>query len=226
MVRGTRYSYASWVVISQRGPLCERNWNGSSQDSEVSANLVLFSRILSLMFPTAELTASGLPILITDHLEAPAEFLLYRTITEHLKARKQNRCILLSMSNDLPRWKSIFAKSVCALSSSCMCCLLPVEQNINLDLQINSGLFKFVDLLTYLQPAKLTTSPLVPLFNLVKEYIGLSAGQESRDLVVFDDTSSLEWLGHSTIDSTRFIRAMCSICSEVSLEIRSPTAIY
>lgn len=83
---------------------------------------------------------------------------------------------------------------------------------------MQSGLFKFVDLLTYLKPTKSKTSSLVSLFSLVKTFLDLQPIEESRDLVVFDDTSSLEWLGQSTVDSTRFIRAIFAASNKVSLE--------
>ena len=64
------------------------------------------------MYPTADLLAAKRPVLITDQLQAPADFLLFRTVTTHLKETKQNRCIILSTFNDTPRWKTIASKSV------------------------------------------------------------------------------------------------------------------
>lgn len=50
-------------------------------------------------------------MLITDQLQAPADFLVFRTVTTHLKEDKQNRCIVLSTFNDVSRWKAIASKS-------------------------------------------------------------------------------------------------------------------
>ena len=51
-------------------------------------------------------------MLITDQLQAPAEFLVFRTVITHLKENKQNHCLILSTFNDVPRWKAIASKSV------------------------------------------------------------------------------------------------------------------
>lgn len=64
------------------------------------------------MFPSAELISSGETILITDQLEAPGDFILHRMVSSHLKESKGNRCIILSISNDLPRWKTVSSKLV------------------------------------------------------------------------------------------------------------------
>ena len=64
------------------------------------------------MYPTADLLAVRKPVLIMDQLQAPADFLIFRTVITHLKENKQNRCIILSTFNDVPRWKAIASKSV------------------------------------------------------------------------------------------------------------------
>jgi len=64
------------------------------------------------MYPTVDLLAVRKPVLITDQLQAPADFLVFRTVTTHLKENKQNRCVVLSVFNDVPRWKAIASKSV------------------------------------------------------------------------------------------------------------------
>jgi len=86
---------------------------------------------------------------------------------------------------------------------------------------------------SYLQPPPQNTSTIVvdgpepamlrSLFDLIKDYIGQIvkdrddsySGANDRDprtVVVFDDTSSFEWLGYPTTNSTRFIRALTSLC--------------
>lgn len=62
------------------------------------------------MFLENGLTAFRHPLIITDQLAAPADFLLHRTIATHLKDSEKNRCILLSMSSDLSRWKAVSNK--------------------------------------------------------------------------------------------------------------------
>jgi hypothetical protein len=59
---------------------------------------------------------SGVLLLVTDQLSSPADFLLHRSLLDHLKAAKSDnpkKTIVLSVSEDLTRWKSIAAKSVC-----------------------------------------------------------------------------------------------------------------
>ena len=71
----------------------------------------------TVMYPTTDLLALKRPVLITDQLQAPADFLIFRTVTAHLKENKQNRCMILSTFNDLPRWRTVASKSVCFLIS-------------------------------------------------------------------------------------------------------------
>ena len=54
----------------------------------------------------------GITLLITDALSAPANFLLHRTLAAHMKDRKDVKCVVLSVSEDITRWKAIAAKSV------------------------------------------------------------------------------------------------------------------
>jgi hypothetical protein len=68
---------------------------------------------------------SGVLLLVTDQLSSPADFLLHGSLIDHLKRAKSdnpNKTVVLSVSEDLTRWKSIVAKSVCyfrrALSKS------------------------------------------------------------------------------------------------------------
>jgi hypothetical protein len=179
------------------------------------------------MFPSTEFTAFSYPVVVTDQLAAPADFLLHRIITAHLKDNKRNSCILLSMSSDLAWWK--------AVSASRFICHLPVdvtytlfffvEHNVNIDQHIKSGSFKFIDLTSHLHPPQPShtgqNSSLYSLFELISKHINEIPGHHNPDndlrtLVVFDDTSSIEWLGHSITNSTRFTRALSSLCRNVS----------
>ena len=54
----------------------------------------------------------GITLLITDALAAPANFLLHRTLAAYMKDRKDVKCIILSVSEDITRWKALAAKSV------------------------------------------------------------------------------------------------------------------
>jgi hypothetical protein len=65
-----------------------------------------------MMFPPPELPSPGQFVLVTDELAAPADFLLHRSLGAHLKANKNSKCVILSVSEDMCRWKAIAAKSV------------------------------------------------------------------------------------------------------------------
>ena len=55
----------------------------------------------------------GIALLITDALSAPANFFLHRTLAAYMKKdRKGMKCVVLSVSEDITRWKAIAAKSV------------------------------------------------------------------------------------------------------------------
>ena len=65
----------------------------------------------------------GITLLITDALSAPANFFLHRTLAAYLKKDRKDlasaKCIILSVSEDITRWKAIAAKSVNYHSLSC-----------------------------------------------------------------------------------------------------------
>ena len=64
------------------------------------------------MFPPCKLPSPGHLLLVTDELAAPADFLLHRSLGDYLKDNKNSRCVLLSVSEGMTRWKTIAAKSV------------------------------------------------------------------------------------------------------------------
>jgi len=151
------------------------------------------------MYPTADLLAVKKPVLITDRLAAPADFLVFRTVTTHLKENKQNRCIVLSTFNDVPRWKVIASKSA-----------------LNVDQLIAAGLLKFVDILSHVQPG---ASTLRPLLDLVQTFANDASTTTSHLLVVFDAISTLEWLGFNTTEAGRLSRALSSFCRKSSASL-------
>jgi hypothetical protein len=52
-------------------------------------------------------------LLITEALSASANFFFYRTLAVYMrKGRKDIKCVVLSVSQDITRWKAIAAKSV------------------------------------------------------------------------------------------------------------------
>jgi len=77
---------------------------------------------MSQFFPPFNLP-DDIILLVTDELSAPADFVLHRTLAAHLKrpaqrngssdhAGTRTRAIILSVSEDLGRWKAVASKSV------------------------------------------------------------------------------------------------------------------
>jgi hypothetical protein len=56
----------------------------------------------------------GITLLITDALSAPANFLLHRTLAAYMKDYRRDdvKCVILSVSEDITRWKALAPKSV------------------------------------------------------------------------------------------------------------------
>ena len=54
----------------------------------------------------------GITLLITDALSAPANFFLHRTFAAYMKDRRDAKCVILSISEDITRWKALAVKSV------------------------------------------------------------------------------------------------------------------
>jgi hypothetical protein len=71
------------------------------------------------MFPPPKLPSPGQFLLITDELAAPADFFLHKSLGAHLKDNKNSRCVLLSVSGGMTRWKTIAAKSV-SIGTACL----------------------------------------------------------------------------------------------------------
>ena len=97
-------------------------WDGGGFATFFSPNS---SSVLNWQDPGAELGSvrpwvmfspfglpEGITLLITDALSAPANFLLHRTLAAHMKDRRDVKCIILSVSEDITRWKALAAKSV------------------------------------------------------------------------------------------------------------------
>ncbi|KII92961.1 hypothetical protein PLICRDRAFT_155896 [Plicaturopsis crispa FD-325 SS-3] len=158
------------------------------------------------MFPPNDLPSPGQFLLVTDELSSPADFLLHRSVADHLKrsSTSSDHCIILSVSEGLSRWKSIAAKT-----------------NINLSNLPPSKSFTFIDVLDVLQSFSLAqaSSPLRPLYDVVSSKL---AHSESHALVILDDIAALEWTGRSFVDVSRFSRALRALClkAKASLIIR------
>ena len=81
-----------------------------------------------------------------------------------------------------------------------------------MDQLVTSGLLKFVDILSHVQPGADT---LRPLFDLVQTFVSDTSATIPHSLVVFDGVSTLEWLGFAAIEVGRLSRALSSLCRKV-----------
>jgi hypothetical protein len=81
---------------------------------------VAFAKHGTLYDMTSMFSPFGLPegitLLITDALSAPANFLLHRTLAAYMKDCRDVKCVVLSVSEDITRWKALAAKSVLGFS--------------------------------------------------------------------------------------------------------------
>ncbi|KDQ55622.1 hypothetical protein JAAARDRAFT_691454 [Jaapia argillacea MUCL 33604] len=147
------------------------------------------------MFPSSNFPSQGQFLLLTDEPSSAADFLLHKSLNSHLKGSSKSRCIVLSVSESLARWKAVSARS-----------------NTNLDSYINSESLEFVDVCAASDPPNLkapSSAPFRPVLDELRSKLG-SNGAE-YPLVILDDISSLEWIGFSVLDLTRFLRALLAL---------------
>ncbi|KAI0769414.1 hypothetical protein BD413DRAFT_558196 [Trametes elegans] len=157
------------------------------------------------MFPPNGLPLPGEVLLITDELLAPADFLLHRHLTTHLKDSKDSRCVLVSVSEDLGRWKAVAQRS-----------------NMNLTQYLDSHTLVFIDAISYLTlgPDENTGTPLKSLFQQIRSALCFGTGPNTT--ILLDDIASFEWMGVPVADIAHFMRALSALCrkSDASLVIR------
>ncbi len=89
-------------------------------------------------------------------------------------------------------------------------------QNSTFAQSLESRALRFVDVMNLIQ------SPVVggdsPTFKPVLDVVSLAlegAKGTGSPLIILDDISSLEWMGFSTIDLSKFIRALVATCRKV-----------
>ncbi|KAJ7355388.1 hypothetical protein DFH08DRAFT_498383 [Mycena albidolilacea] len=144
---------------------------------------------------------SGILLLVTDQLSSPADFVLHRGLIDHLKGGKSEntkKVIVLSVSQDLARWTAIAAKS-----------------NLHLD-QKSSDAVIFVDVLERVHPPDSDSSApiLRPILDAAVSVLQENDGADV--LVIVDDLATLDWLGFSVLDITRFCRALAAACRKAN----------
>ncbi|KAJ8597432.1 hypothetical protein M405DRAFT_724165 [Rhizopogon salebrosus TDB-379] len=154
-----------------------------------------------MQFPAPELVSSRRLLLVTDQLPAPADFLLHRFLHLQLKRSKTAKCIVLAVSDSLERWKSVASKA-----------------NINI---AQNASFQFMDvfdhqpLLAVREQGDADKVSLRTIYDLLSVKLSDSQVDGQTPLVILDDITSLEWLGFSLLDLSRFARALRSLCAKM-----------
>jgi hypothetical protein len=64
------------------------------------------------MFPPTSLPRPSQPVLITDSLSSPADFLVFQLGLDHLKSSAGARCVFISAAHDVARWTAVSSKLV------------------------------------------------------------------------------------------------------------------
>ncbi|KAI0279896.1 hypothetical protein BGY98DRAFT_383154 [Russula aff. rugulosa BPL654] len=155
-------------------------------------------------FSISELLTSTGPVLITDQLSSPGDFLLHQLLSEYVKSSPDGKCIIISTSQDLARWKAISSRS-----------------GLNMAQKLEQGSIVFIDVPTQLPDLSPSKGTLLPLLDLIRRYIETRRGT-TPTLLIFDELALFEWIGHSELDVSRFARALVSssVKNDVSLVIR------
>lgn len=155
-------------------------------------------------FSISELLTSTGPVLITDQLSSPGDFLLHQLLSEYVKSSPDGKCIIVSTSQDLARWRTISSRS-----------------GFNMAQKLEQGSIVFIDVPTQLPDLSPSKGTLLPLLDLIRRYIE-TLRNTTPTLLIFDELALFEWIGHSELDVSRFARALVSssVKNDVFLAIR------
>ncbi|KAF8444825.1 hypothetical protein L210DRAFT_3393573 [Boletus edulis BED1] len=149
-------------------------------------------------FPPPDLASHVGLLLITDELHAPADFLIHKFLNLRLKDSKRSRCLILSVSEDMERIRSVASKS-------------------SLNISQHAG-FKFIDVFAHLESESESSadSTLKRIFDLVSTELRGGENDDGKSLVILDDIATLEWLGYSVLELSRLCRALRALCLKES----------
>jgi hypothetical protein len=84
--------------------------------------------------------------------------------------------------------------------------------------KLEQGSIAFIDVPTRipdLSPSKGIT--LLPLLDMIRDSIERIRGA-TPPLLIFDELACFEWIGHSSLDVSRFVRALVACCAKASME--------
>ncbi|KAI9571177.1 hypothetical protein HD554DRAFT_2321057 [Boletus coccyginus] len=149
-------------------------------------------------FPPPGLASHVGLVLITDELQAPADFLIHKFLNLCLKDLKRSR----------ERIRSVASKSG-----------LNTSQNAR---------FKFIDVYSHLEESESEESEsdvpdvsprdsrLRRIFDLVSTELRTGQNDNGNNLVILDDIATLEWLRYSVLELSRLCRALRALCLKES----------
>ena len=82
-------------------------------------------------FSANELLTSSGPVVITDQLASPGDFLLHQLLSEFVKGSPDGKCIIISTSQDSARWKAISSRSVGSYCTSFLSIQFSVQVRVS-----------------------------------------------------------------------------------------------
>ena len=62
------------------------------------------------------------------------------------------------------------------------------------------------------------------MFNLIRDSVE-KQNNTHKTLVIFDELATFEWIGHSALDISRFVRALVAYCAKASEASHYPLAV-
>jgi len=158
----------------------------------------------SVMFDLSTLPRKcGQSILVTDKVQAPAEFILHQIISSHLRDAG-TRVIIGSCLVGLSHWKTTTAK---------------MSPGFNLTSRIAAGSVVFLDQLDRISHSE-QPDGCAPSMKILYDEVCEAMQHESdsptdcNGLFVLDGLSSYEWMGVPLSHLKRFIRAIFALCSK------------
>ncbi|PVG02185.1 hypothetical protein CPB86DRAFT_780613 [Serendipita vermifera] len=153
------------------------------------------------------LPTSGMSMLVTDHVDAPAAFLLIRAASAVLKRTKTSaeltsikRCIFLSFTQDIEHWKALLSKT-----------------GLNPAKAVEDGNLSLLDLLSWWRNDIRDGVKDKGGFDRFFDHVYTSLQQElnraepSETIVLIDDLAHLEWIGLDEQHILRFLRSVRSL---------------
>ncbi|KAI0292706.1 hypothetical protein B0F90DRAFT_225367 [Multifurca ochricompacta] len=162
-------------------------------------------------FSVNDLLTSNGPLVITDQLVSPGDFLLHQLLSEYVKNSSDGKCVIISTSQDVAKWKSISSRS-----------------GFNLTQKLEQGSIIFIDVPTQLPDLSPSEATLLPLLNLIRNSVkNLHRNGTTPTLLIFDELATFEWIGHPVLDISRFARALVAYCAknDVYLVVRYHIAV-